>query len=52
MNTSSLHPPAGKDDAAAQQSPGNVASVPANMADLANLADRMGHPAAHRYQAA
>jgi hypothetical protein len=40
MNTSSLYPPAGKDDAAAQQSTGNVASLPANMADLADLADR------------
>ena len=38
MNTSSLHPSAGKDDAAAQPSPGNVASMPANLADLADLA--------------
>jgi hypothetical protein len=40
METSSLYPPAGKDDAAAQPTPGNVASMPANMADLADLADR------------
>jgi len=37
MNTSSLYPPAGTGDAAAQRSPGNVASMPA---DLAELADR------------
>jgi hypothetical protein len=37
MNTSSLHPSAG-DDPAVKQSPGNVASMPANMADLADLA--------------
>jgi len=40
MNTSSLHPSAWNDDPSAQQSPGSVAGVPANMADLADLADR------------
>ncbi len=38
MNTSSLHPSAGNDDAAVQPSPGHVASMPANMADLADRA--------------
>jgi hypothetical protein len=39
MNTN-LYPSAGNDDAAAKQSPGSVASIPANMADLADLADQ------------
>ena len=38
MNTSSLYPPAGTDDAPAQQPPGNEASMPADMVDLADRA--------------
>jgi hypothetical protein len=38
MNTSSLHPSFENDDAAAKQSPGNVASMPADLADLADRA--------------
>jgi hypothetical protein len=38
MNASSLYPPAEKDDAAAQSSSGNVASMPANLSDLADRA--------------
>ena len=38
MNTSSLHPSAGNDDPAVQQSPGNVASMPADLSDLADQA--------------
>ncbi len=38
METSSLYPPAGKDDAAAPPSPGNVASMPAKLAELADRA--------------
>jgi hypothetical protein len=38
METSSLYPPAGKDDTAAQQSPPNVASMPANLDELADRA--------------
>jgi hypothetical protein len=39
MNTSSMHPSAGNDDPAVKQSPRNVASMPANLADLAGMAD-------------
>jgi hypothetical protein len=38
MNTSSLCPPTGEDDAMAQPSPGNVASMPADLSDLADQA--------------
>jgi hypothetical protein len=40
MDTSSLHPSVGNDDPSAQPSPGNVASMPTEMADLADLADQ------------
>jgi hypothetical protein len=38
MNTSSLYPPAGNDDTADEHSRGEVASVPADIADLADQA--------------
>jgi hypothetical protein len=38
MNTSSLYPSAGNDDGAAKQLTGNVASMPADLADLADRA--------------